>query len=374
MVVKDKMKKIKAGIITIVDLTNYGNRLQNYAVSEVLKRMGIETETIHVMECTKTEKWKFLIKKGLKNLPLITELLMKVKKNNSAKELRYLNFDRFSRKNIKMRYVYSSDLNEIAEACLDFQYFIIGSDQIWNPKYGYAKEFDFATFAKPERKICFSPSFGIDEIPDKDVETVKKGLDGLKYISVREKSGAEIVKKMVGKEADVLIDPTMMLDAKDWEAVARKPENVDTQKKYILSYFLGKRTKEQEIKIKSIEEENNMQEYLLLDQSKIELYATGPSEFIDLIKNAELVCTDSFHACVFSILFKKPFIVFNRDGSGAGISSRLDTLLETFKLTSRKEENILGENIFNCDFTESYVVLDKERNRVKQFINKCIDV
>lgn len=373
MVVKFKMKKVKAGIITIVDLTNYGNRLQNYAVSKVLKQMGIEAETIHVIECNKKEKWKFVIKKRLKNLPLITELLMNIKKNNSAKELRYLNFDRFSRKNIKMRYVYSADLNKITKECSDFKYFVIGSDQIWNPKYGYAKEFDFASFANAEKKICFSPSFGIDVIPDKDVDVVKKGLEGFKYISVRENSGADIVKKLTGKEAEVLIDPTMMLDATDWESVARKPKNVDTQKKYILSYFLGKRTEAQEEKINAIQEKNSMQEYLLLEPSKKELYATGPSEFIELVKNAELVCTDSFHACVFSILFRKPFIVFHRDGNGAGISSRLDTLLETFKLTSRKEENILEENVFDCDFTESYIVLEKERERVKQFISKCIN-
>lgn len=370
---EDIMKK-KAGIITIVDFTNYGNRLQNYAVSETLKKLGVKSETLFFTNANGKARVKQWIKYSIKNIPGVIELNILLRGKASIKHIRYLNFDKFSRKNIKLRTVDKKNRNKIDRLYKKYDYFAIGSDQIWNPNYGYATDFDFASFAMSEQKICFAPSFGVDEIPDQFRETIKNNLQQMNYIAVREKSGARIVKDLVGKDSEVLLDPTMLLYAEEWEKVAEVPHQVDLSEKYIFSYFLGTRTEEQEKRIEHIKNQYGLKEYTLLDKRFPELYVAGPGEFIELIKNATLVCTDSFHASVFSILFQKPFIVFQRDGDGAGISSRLDTLLETFKLTSRKELNVKEEDLLCCNFEESNEILEKERERCLDFFKRAMNI
>lgn len=363
------MKKSKVGIVTIVDLTNYGNRLQNYAVTHVLEKMGYNPYTICI---DKNYTTKTQIKDLIMGVGFVQKLKLHMGKNRSDKHYRYLHFDKFDRANIKKIKVKSMESDIIMSKCSDLQYFVIGSDQVWNPNYGYAREYDFAQFAKPEQRVCFSPSFGIDEMPEANRECVSNGLKEMKNISVREESGRDIVKNLTGRDATVLIDPTMMLDAEEWSKVAYRPDNIDMNTGYIFGYFLGKRTEEQDARIKKMMNDYNLKFYDIMDKTNRDLYVTGPGEFISLVENARLIVTDSFHASVFSILFKKPFIVFQRDGNGAGISSRLDTLLGKFQLTSRFEYNLDDSEVMNCDFTEAYKILGEERKKVNEFLEKSM--
>lgn len=368
------MRKKQVGIITIVDLTNYGNRLQNYAVAEVMKKLGFVPKTLFIKEERTTERIKNKIKNAILKIPYMHEIKIMLCNEKDLKHLRYLYFDKFSRRNIDIQTVETSSMKEIAEECNTMDFFIIGSDQIWNPDYGYADDFSFAMFAKPEQKICCAPSFGVSEISEKYRAEISERLKSIPNIAVREKSGVDIVRELTGKEAMVLIDPTMLLTASEWDKVLEVPKKVDLGKKYILSYFLGKQTDEQRRKIESIKTDYNLVEYSLLNTKQPEIYVLGPSEFIAMIKNAELICTDSFHACVFSILYRKPFVAFKRDGNGAGIASRLDTLLETFKLTHRREENIDESSVLSCDFSDCYSILDNEREKVYCYLKENMKI
>lgn len=364
------MKEKKVGIVTIVDLTNYGNRLQNYAVTHVLKEMGYSPYTLCVDKnyTIKTKVMDLIMEVGV-----VQRFKLYIGKKRSDKHCRYLHFDKFDRANIRKIKVNSMEVDTIKNKCLDFKCFVIGSDQVWNPNYGYARDYEFAQFANPDQRVCFSPSFGIDEVPEANQECIINGLLGLNDISVREESGREIIRKLTGKEATVLIDPTMMLDAEDWSKVAYQPNNIDVNTGYIFGYFLGKRTKGQDSRIKKLMNDYNLKFYDIMDKSNRDLYVSGPGEFISLVENATLIVTDSFHASVFSILFKKPFIVFQRDGNGAGISSRLDTLLRKFQLTSRFEYNLDDQEVMNCDFSEAYKVLVEERKKVSEFLGKAMN-
>lgn len=363
------MRKSRVGIVTIVDLTNYGNRLQNYAVTCVLEKRGYRPYTLCI---DKNYTKKTQVKELIMGVGFVQKLKLCVGKKRSDKYYRYLHFDKFDRANIKKVKMNSMKFETIMSKCSNFQYFVIGSDQVWNPNYGYAREYDFAQFAKPEQRVCFSPSFGIDEMSEANRECVSNGLKEIKNISVREESGRDIVKKLTGRDATVLIDPTMMLDAEEWSKVAYRPDNIDMNTGYIFGYFLGKRTEEQDARIKKLMNDYNLKFYDIMDKSNRDLYVLGPGEFIALVENAKLIVTDSFHASVFSILFKKPFIVFQRDGNGAGISSRLDTLLGKFQLTSRFEYNLDDSDVMNYDFTETYKILCEERKKVNEFLDKSM--
>lgn len=362
-----KRNRPLVGIITIVDLTNYGNRLQNYAVKEIIRQKRYSVQTIDIVKCANADYVKGVVCQWIKEIPFMEMIVQKIKAKKSLEKRRYVNFLEFTRKNISTKTLLVRNDEDIKKKSHKYDFFVIGSDQIWNPLFKHAKSSDFVAFADPHQKVCFSPSFGISEIPKEYTANIAEWLSKIPHISVREKAGAEIVKRLTGKTAEVLIDPTMMLDADDWRKVAKKPL-VDMEKKYMLSYFLGKRTEEQKNRIEELKEKYGLEEYLLLDKSNPDLYAAGPGEFISLIEHADLVCTDSFHACVFSILFKRPFLVFQRNGNGSGMGSRLDNLLEKFHLETRNSDNNPNCEVFKCDFEKCDEILNEERKRVDNFL------
>ena len=140
---------------------------------------------------------------------------------------------------------------------------------------------DLLEFTVPEKRISFSASFGISNLPEQYSEKLKKALKDYKSISVREDAGKKIIEDVVGrKDVEVLVDPTMLLTADEWDKVAKKPEQLKTDR-YILNYFLGKLSEKRKEEIDRIAKENNCEVINILDQNS-PFYCTGPSEFLYL--------------------------------------------------------------------------------------------
>lgn len=345
----------KAGILTINDGNNYGNRLQNYAVQEVLKKQNLKVETINNEE----------------NIIGVKALKKKIKtclKYKTSK--RYNKFTQFN-KYIKYSKPYI-DKNHIPDNLNNrYDYFFSGSDQVWNPSFGRMSDIDFLTFAPKEKRNAFSASFGISEIPDDMKEYYKERLSQMNHISVREDRGKEIIKELTGREdVEVLVDPTMLLTAKEWDKVAKKPKQLKTDK-YILNYFLGELSEERKNEINRIAKENNCQVINILDKNS-SFYETGPSEFLYLEKNAFLICTDSFHSSVFAILYDNPFIIFSREDNEINMDSRIETLISKFCLKNRKFERKITEENLNHNYAEAYKILEKERQKATMFLKNII--
>lgn len=352
------MKKV--GILTINDDNNYGNRLQNYAVQEILKKLNLEVETI----INRTGKKKKRIKKIIKYV-----LNMKNQRQISKKYHYMKEFNKnivFSKCEINKDKI-PSNLGE------QYDYFFTGSDQVWNPTWGRMSEIDFLRFASKEKRNSISASFGIQEIPEEWKEFYQQNLRDFHKMSVRETRGKELVKELIGREeVEVLIDPTMMLSCEEWDKVAKKPKCLLDEKKYILNYFLGELSQEKKEEIERVAKENHCEIINILNP-KSPFYQTGPSEFVYLVKNAFLVCTDSFHSCVFSIIYNRPFIIFNREDEYVNMNSRIETLLETFQLKDRKFEGKITENKLNANYEKAYQVLKLEKKKMNQFIGKCLN-
>ena len=220
------MKKI--GIITITDYVNYGNRLQNYATQEILKSYGFYVETIK--NIPKTEKidnvefTKYRLKNALKLSPytLILKFIEKInekinyKKYIRAQKLKETSFREFSKKYItESSYVISESY--IPEKFDEkFDYFVVGSDQIWNPNLRKGSSFDFIQFAPKGKRIALAPSFGVSIIPDEYKDLYSKWLNEMNFLSIREQKGADLINKLCGRSAEVLIDPTLMLTKQQW--------------------------------------------------------------------------------------------------------------------------------------------------------------
>ena len=389
------MKKV--GIITLNGGENYGNVLQNYAVQETLKELGTQPETVvnttsygrFYLDTQKVNKltlsyvyrylrdrlnYKYNIKNSGKG---ILKTIKFCKKNSSAialaKKARTKGFEDFRNSNI----VWAEDTININKLWKDTQtekydFFVSGSDQVWNPVYPSTSAINFLQFAPEYKRVTFSPSFGIGEIPEGLKEEYSKWLSSIPFLSVREEKGKKIIKDLCGKDATVLCDPTMCLTKEKWLSIAKKPE-FDTENSYILTYFLGDRTKEYDKFIEKVAKENDLKIIHLFDVLDLEHYATSPGELIYLINNAKLVCTDSFHGTVFSIIMNTNFVAFPRVESGKSMNSRMETLLGTFGLKARNYNILSRDKLFSTDFSNTDSILEEKRKEAFSFLENALN-
>ena len=361
-----------AAIVTLWGNNNFGNKLQNYALQEILKMYNIKAETIINMPLFNNRRRN--IKKVLSfRLRSLYYFLTKKDKindivNHSHSREKKDNFLRFnqninaSSKMFTFRRVSKFD---------KYDYYFVGSDQIWNPKYGGLSDFDLLSFTN-NKKISISASFGIEELPDEYKMKAKKYLDNFDAISVREESGKKIINELLPhKNVEVLIDPTLMLNQESWNKVSNKPR-IFPQKKYILCYFLGGISEERMNIIEKTALNYDMEVVNLSDKNG-KYNFVGPSEFLFLESHASLIMTDSFHSSIFAILYQNPFVVFEREGKHTKMGSRIDTLLKKLGLEDRKyNQEIDLERFFNVDYSIAQQKIGEERAKFNEFVKKSI--
>lgn len=368
----NKSNKKKIAILTIYDLGNYGNRLQNYATVHLLQNMGYSVDNLIVnYSSLKTILEKKIKKKVIFDWNLFQENPNYVSSLPPLEKKRYDSFKEFSYKYIPPQFVRYISRFPVSKAGRYIRYFV-GSDQVWNPTIKQAMDWSFLPFVPKRKRISWCASFGIDEITTQR-ERIAKNLKRLKHISVRESAAAGIVNELTGKNAEVLIDPTLMLSAKDWLEIAEKPEKVDCEKKYILTYFLGGRSDRVNADIEKYRNQG-YEIYNLMDETQPDVFVSDPANFIYLISNASLILTDSFHACVFSFIFEKPFLVYSRENGGDKMMSRIDTLLEKMELKRKYVDSGLTNDVFEHDYSKGKKVLCSEQEKVKLFLNKALGV
>ena len=351
--------KRRIGIVTLVD-DNIGNRLQNYALQEFFKNKGYDVKTIG---WRKFDRQKVIIKSVIKKFYLG---LTGKKSYNYVWELFDLNIDWSD-------VIIPYDAQNVDEHVKEkFDFFAVGSDQVWNPYFDYYIPRAFLKYADDHQKVAFSASFGVSEIPQEYVEEYKTWLSKFKDISVREDAGAEIVRKLTGKEAKVLVDPTMLITKDKWLEVAKKSK-FRPKEKFVIKYFLGDKFKAYDEFIEKKAKEMGAKVIDIMNSD--DTWIIGPSEFVYLYAHAEAAFVDSFHGSVFSILFNKPFAVFDRigtDGTG-NMNSRIETLLRTFELEDHRVCEIQRADTIIMDFDDAKIqkILERKRKEASDFADKA---
>lgn len=376
------MKKI--GIFTINDYTNYGNRLQNYAVQEVLESLG--TKTVTIVNTTKTNKvtieysnrmqrlMKLLVNRDFQQFKKKYYLRVYGSRIREAQENKIINFKSFTDQHIKET-DYSINIDNIPEDLNNnYDYFVTGSDQVWNPSFRHFSEIDFLTFAPQNKRIAYSPSFGISSIPEEYKEDFKRWINEMSFLSVREDAGARIIKELTGRESTVLLDPTMMLDKDKWFDISKK-DKFKPNVPYLCTYFLGETFEAHKASVYKIAKSNNLEVVNLGSVYDLKRYSIDPSEFLDYIASSELFLTDSFHGAIFSIIFEKPFIVFDRLGKLPSMNSRIDTLLTKFSLINRKWESVKqSQDYFGADFSHTGPIFEYERSKAYSYLKNALNI
>ena len=223
------MKKI--GIVTVYRNINYGSKLQSYALQKILYDLGFECENLKI---------DFSENDQLKKINPLSKISLYLKNPakifyRRKKLLRIKKFEEYLQENIKES-IYTT--NEVKKLILNndspYSYYICGSDQIWAPNQ-FNKDYFLNFVSDSDLKIAYAPSIGLPTIPKELINDYRKLISDIGHLSIREKDGAEIIKRITGKDIPVVFDPTLLLTKQEW-----LEHSIDNnQKNYILCYFLG---------------------------------------------------------------------------------------------------------------------------------------
>ncbi|MEE0944419.1 MAG: polysaccharide pyruvyl transferase family protein [Clostridia bacterium] len=322
------MDKKKVAILTCGLEPNYGACLQAFATQQAINSLGCESEILNYSFMSDKEYSPF-VQKSIK--AFISSILY----YNLRKSLNKA-FKQFRSEHMK----YAADKFNSQETARDsidgYDMVLVGSDQVWNPHLGIDVNITLLNFYKDGPiKASYASSFGISELPPEKESIYLKALSEFKHISVRENTGAAIIKKLIDKDIPVVADPTMLLKSDDWDKYALE---VETDGKYLLIYDMAhsdlvlKTAKKiaAELGVKIIA----LSRIILPDKSIKTLRGISPANFLYLIKNAEAIVTDSFHGTLFSAIYHKNFYSCC-PLPGRKISSRITGFLKNVGLEER---------------------------------------
>ncbi|KMO85528.1 hypothetical protein AB840_13110 [Megasphaera cerevisiae DSM 20462] len=365
-------KKLQIANLTINGYFNYGNVLQKYALHQILLRYACVVDSIWWNEDNfLPHSWKWTWKETIKYVINWRQFRHYFTQNQFGWEMiRQFVIRRFCQQYIHIRYIHQP-LNTLNN---EYDYFIVGSDQVWNPNFSSTRCRDeFLTFTSEEKRIAYAASFGIADLPSEDEENFRGWIRGMKAISVREHTGANIIKKITGKDVPVLVDPTLLLTDEQWQDIEEKPSWYrGNGNDYLCTYFLGNKPSI----INTIAEKYKLSVINILDKSNFDYYVTSPEEFIYLIHHAALIYTDSFHGTIFSIHFRKSFVVCDRQETGMeNMSSRIETLLQLVHLETRhgtRQNNFFVQDPLNIEYPDLEPIFIRERQKSHEFLAKAL--
>lgn len=350
-------RKVGGVVIMHPNHNNYGTALQGLATTIIIQKLGYP---FRIIRYNKTRS----ICEILKLIPdLIRTGILGAVKDRFKKKFK-LRSDAEYGKNIAMRtsvcnkfkeqYLeplcdYYNGWENLCKGSLNYDIVFVGSDQVWTPMSLYAGFYNLEFVDRSVPRFSYSSSFGRSTVMPHQVEGVRSFLNKMDVIAVRESSGAKIVKDLTGRDALVVVDPTLLLTAGDWKEIIKDSEASITEP-YILCYMLGPRRDNREsvnkigkalgLKVVTF---NHMDRYVDADKNfgDINKYDCNCLDFLKLLANAEYVVTDSFHCSVFSILFHKKFLSFYRINPTDANSthSRIDNLLDSVGLRDRIATN-----------------------------------
>lgn len=345
---------MKIAIITQPLISNYGGLLQNFALQKVLKKLGHSPITFDQAESVPS----FIIK-----------LKLRVRNFFSPKN----QFQKFITKNICS--------TSKAESILDFKSFekkyspdayIVGSDQVWRPKYNMFLESSFLAFTNSSKKIAYAASFGTDEweYNEDDTRRYAEYLKKFTAVGVREFSAVELCKNYFHVDAELVLDPTLLLKAEDYDSICSVP--MDTTTKFSFTYILDSEEWKRKV-VSSFCSDYAYQEIAGLNDRHGHIgQKLSVEEWLSYLKHSSFVICDSFHGTVFSILMHRPFCVLANVKRG---NARLLSILQALGLEDRliTNENFFQiENLKEIDWHSVDNKLDTLREQSMIFLNKAL--
>lgn len=341
--------------VTLNGYFNYGNILQKFALHHTLKKFADFTE---VLWLSSRNLFSETGEKPFVQCVKYTERPGWEKNFYLREAVRQSKFKDFENLHIKTRFNFPY-LEDIAD---EYDFFVVGSDQVWNPKYKKI----FLNFVPHEKKISYAASIGASQIPDDMKEDFRRGISDFNYVSVREENAIRLIEELTGRTPTLLPDPVLLLTKDEWLAVSQKPTwfKEKYSRGYVLTYYLSK-VPSPEVKIFAAK--LGLPVINLLDTENYNYYTTGPAELIWLFAHASLIYTNSFHGAAIATLFKRPFVV-------NVLRTKNDVRLASFLKIFGLEDRTKPVEPLKIDFSRRNKILPVERARAFEFLSKAFGV
>lgn len=365
------------GILTFCQSINYGACLQTFALRKYLENNGFnaviidyvpnyenEDDPRNILQRIRSWVWEKTLRRFLRDYKRISKTI-------TFKE-KYFKFT-------KKRYFDPKQLRDNSE---NFVCCIVGSDQVWNPRYVGSDMTWFLDFTDTKR-IAYAASFGISELPPKYVPIYRRYLQDFDNITVREETGANIVKDLIGVKPEVVLDPVFLIDKHEWQNMAVSVVGY----KYVLCYYMpgfpDVEKKIAEIAKKYAKETNativniGKHEISKLKFWENNCFGISPEEFLGLVNGAEMVITNSFHGTAFSLIFGKKFIsvVNDKNNIQSNVSSRIVDLLSKIggleHLCRVNDLKVPGLDEMGYDYKQ---LIEQEKQKSKLFLKRVLEV
>lgn len=391
------MSNKKIAVVSCYFKHNYGSMLQAYATQMALDKLNYDNETIDITGFNgeiKKAKLKYFAKASLTSDILLSKLGMAknvLKKKLSKGEytnktqIRDKKFDDFSKKYFRLSPIYSS-MTELSNKCEErYSSVLVGSDQLWLPANIAANYYTLSFVPDTVNTIAYSTSFGQSQLPKSVAKKASVFLNKIKHIGVREETGQKLVKDIASRNVPVVCDPTMLFTGEEWMSIQQEKPIVDG--KYIFCYFLGNNPSHRDF-VKRLKKKTgykvvaltHLDEYVKSDENYADEtpYDVDPADFVNLIRNAKYVCTDSFHCSVFSILYRKQFLTFRRFNRDTiqSTNSRLDSLFNLVGVDNRfvnPEDDVKKYLNIDTDYDSVHEKLAKVREQSYIYLKKSLE-
>lgn len=375
---------MRVGIITLYRGYNYGTSLQAYALKKYIASLGYDAKIIWTKEnttagrdirigkiirivrrsCFRPKLFKHTFW-GYKN-SIAAEMPTSIKRKFLEFTQRELQVEGMSMRNLKK---FASSEKTVAVVC--------GSDQIWSAAGANVEPLYFLRFVPREKRVAYAPSFGSSTVPSYNRNLLKRYLEDIPKISIREKQGAKIIEDLIGRTVPVVLDPTLL---EKWDDI----DEPLSWKNYVVAYFLSEPSENVLKSLKIAQEKYNCKivsfpyKHPAYDELRdIEYPVVGPKEFVSIIKRARCVYTDSFHGTAFSINLHVPFWTFSRNYKGViEQSSRITSLLRMMRLENQyiSDQNIICKDIPQIDFLFAEQQLCYQRDISRQYLLNALSV
>lgn len=360
------MAKIKTATVTWITYYNCGTFLQAYALQHIVESLGYEN--IILNDAVQVKGIRPFYKRILSTMK---EKFVEVLKHNHSTRIKRC-YNVFKKKYLRIDWN-TADLDKVNHK---YDIFLCGSDQIWSPILADFKPYYFLNFTD-KKKIAYAPSLGSYSANEEWIKNAEPLLRRFSFISVREEQGANIISQILGKEIPTVLDPTLLLMPNDWNAIV-PAKIIKSKRPYLFCYLL---TYNKEY-LRYAQTYANEHGYLFVCMGISSSYNNqadkviwgGPLEFLSAIKYAEVVITDSFHATIFSLLFKRDFFTLKRfkDSAWNNQNSRLENLLKKLSIEERfivaNEWNKIGQ----IDYDSVFNKLNKERKKSLDYLRSAL--
>lgn len=376
---------MKVSILTHAMQGNYGGMLQAYALQKTIQRLNVEVKVADFRPVSSAR----LLKHPINKLKLfIRKIQNYFGMGTSSTPVPYTYFFAMA-DNFKKKYVnhtFSDPCSNLPKDNADTDVWVVGSDQVWRPgwensfgsKAGYF--LDFVPEPIVSRSIAYAASFGIEHYNYDNPELKeygKKLLPQFKAISVREDSGITICRNEFGIEAVQMPDPTLLAELSDYDTIIQGDSAESPATPYIAAYILDNYDNKRPL-LKKISESTHCEALSLLphnnEKNKANRRPTGVGQWLCLIRNARFIITDSFHGCVFAIIFNKPFVCLGNQNRGM---ARFYSLLKYYNLEDRLISDMSPQNILQIidkpiDWDQVNRIHQADRERGISFLKKNI--